>query len=143
MNYDKWDRRFLGLCDHISVWSKDPSKKVGAVLVRGDKAIASTGFNGFPPGHDDDFSDGNDTVHAEDNCLRFNEMEINSGFTLYSSFCPCPKCIVKIHDNGIKRIVTRKISTSCNNDKHYDKWKPRFLKSLNQASKLGIAIRFL
>ena len=29
-----WDRRFLELADHIAGWSKDPSRGVGAVIVR-------------------------------------------------------------------------------------------------------------
>ena len=30
---DKWDMRFLDLATHISEWSKDPSTKVGCVVV--------------------------------------------------------------------------------------------------------------
>ena len=29
----KWDKRYLALAEHISTWSKDPSKKIGAVAV--------------------------------------------------------------------------------------------------------------
>ena len=45
---DKWDMRFLDLATHISEWSKDPSTKVGCVVVGPDREIRSTGFNGFP-----------------------------------------------------------------------------------------------
>ena len=34
---DKWDKRFLELAKHISLWSKDPSKKVGCVVVGEDR----------------------------------------------------------------------------------------------------------
>ncbi len=44
----KWDGRFLNLAKHISEWSKDPSTKVGCVVVGIDREIRSTGFNGFP-----------------------------------------------------------------------------------------------
>ena len=44
----KWDIRFLKLATHISDWSKDPSTKVGCVVVGPDREIRSTGFNGFP-----------------------------------------------------------------------------------------------
>ena len=44
----KWKLRFLGLSEYIAQWSKDPSTKVGAVIVRPDKSIVSMGFNGFP-----------------------------------------------------------------------------------------------
>ena len=51
---DKWDRRFLDLAAHIATWSKDPSTKVGCVVVGSDREIRSTGFNGFPRGISDD-----------------------------------------------------------------------------------------
>jgi deoxycytidylate deaminase len=35
-------------------WSKDPSTKVGAVIVRPDLTVASIGYNGFPRGMSDD-----------------------------------------------------------------------------------------
>ena len=50
----KWDIRFIELARHISGWSKDPSTKVGCVVVGEDREIRSTGFNGFPRGIDDD-----------------------------------------------------------------------------------------
>ena len=50
---DKWDLRFIELAHHISSWSKDPSTKVGCVVVGADREIRSTGFNGFPRGIDD------------------------------------------------------------------------------------------
>ena len=49
----KWDLRFLELANHISSWSKDPSTKVGCIIVGADREIRSTGFNGFPRGIDD------------------------------------------------------------------------------------------
>lgn len=49
----KWDRRFLRLAQEVASWSKDPSTKTGAVIVRPDKTIAAIGYNGFPRGCDD------------------------------------------------------------------------------------------
>ena len=51
---EKWEIRFLELAKHISGWSKDPSTKVGCVVVGEDREIRSTGFNGIPRGIDDD-----------------------------------------------------------------------------------------
>ena len=48
MKIDKWDSRFLELAKLVSTWSKDPSTKTGAVIVRPDRSVASIGFNGFP-----------------------------------------------------------------------------------------------
>ena len=39
----KWDLRFLELAKHISDWSKDPSTKVGCIIVGEDREIRSTG----------------------------------------------------------------------------------------------------
>ena len=50
MQQDKWDRRFLLLAQHIAGWSKDPSTKVGAVLVQDGNRIVGLGFNGFARG---------------------------------------------------------------------------------------------
>src|SRR5450759_3287372 len=47
---DKWDRRFIELARFVADWSKDPSTKVGAVIVRPDRTVAALGYNGFPRG---------------------------------------------------------------------------------------------
>ncbi len=46
----KWDKRFLKLAREISTWSKDPSSKIGAVIVNDERRILATGYNGFPRG---------------------------------------------------------------------------------------------
>ena len=73
---DKWDERFLELASHISLWSKDPSTKVGCVVVGDDREIRSTGFNGFPRGIKDDETRLSDRsqkypliCHAEENAI--------------------------------------------------------------------------
>ena len=45
---NKWDDRFLALAWHIGTWSKDPSRKIGAVAVAQNRQILATGYNGFP-----------------------------------------------------------------------------------------------
>jgi dCMP deaminase len=47
---EKWDRRYLGLAKYYSQFSKDPSTKVGAVVVDLDNRVAGMGYNGFPEG---------------------------------------------------------------------------------------------
>ena len=42
---------------HIGQWSKDPSRKVGCVIVGPDNEVRATGFNGFPRGADDTLAD--------------------------------------------------------------------------------------
>jgi dCMP deaminase len=50
LRWEKWDRRFLNLAAHISTWSKDPSTKVGAVLVNELQQVVGMGYNGFARG---------------------------------------------------------------------------------------------
>jgi len=72
----EWDQRFLDLAKQISTWSKDPSKKVGAVAVGKNKEILAQGYNGFPRGINDSFTRLHDReekykyiVHAEMNVI--------------------------------------------------------------------------
>ena len=50
----KWDIRFLEMARNSAMWSKDPSTKVGSIIVDDDKRVVSVGYNGFPKGVDDD-----------------------------------------------------------------------------------------
>ena len=53
-NSDIWNRRFLDLAIFISNWSKDPSSKVGAVIVDSNRRVIATGYNGLARNvHDD------------------------------------------------------------------------------------------
>lgn len=108
---DRWDFRFLSLSQHIAGWSKDPSTKVGAVIVRPDRTIASLGFNGFARGVADlpeRLSDRSSklllTVHAEENAI-LSAHERLQGFALYSSHFPCDRCASRIVQAGIGRVV--------------------------------------
>jgi dCMP deaminase len=47
---DWWDAYFIGIAREVSTASKDPSTKVGAVIVRPDWTVAAMGYNGFPRG---------------------------------------------------------------------------------------------
>lgn len=109
----KWDARFLALATHIAQWSKDPSTKVGAVIVRPDKTICSVGFNGFPAGMEDKtewYEDRNEkyprTIHAEMNALLFARERVK-GYTLYTwPLAPCAdRCAVHLIQAGIARFV--------------------------------------
>jgi dCMP deaminase len=108
---DKWDLRFLRLAKEIASRSKDPSTKVGAVIVGADRHVVSTGYNGFPKGMDDDprHYDNRETkleriIHAEMNALiRAN----GAGHTIYTwPLASCPRCAVHLIQGGIRRFVS-------------------------------------
>jgi dCMP deaminase len=108
-----WDLRFAQMAKLVSLWSKDPSTKVGSVIVRPDKTIASVGFNGFPRGVPDNPEDYADrakklaiTKHAEENAILFSR-ELLDGYTIYIyPLPPCTHCAGDIIQRGIKRVVS-------------------------------------
>jgi dCMP deaminase len=111
-----WDARFLELAQFIANWSKDPSTKVGAVIIGQNKEILSTGYNGFPPGIRETEERLERptkyiyTEHAERNALYFaalNGVRI-SGSTMYASLFPCGNCARGIIRTGIARVVAPK-----------------------------------
>jgi len=103
-----WDNRFFELAELVGSWSKDPSTKVGAVIVRPDRTIASVGYNGFPRGVDDSpeiYADRPKkylrVVHAEANAI-LSAGEPLHGYTLYvTPLHPCATCSGLIIQSGI------------------------------------------
>lgn len=108
-----FDELFMRMVYLTALKSKDPSTKVGAVIVK-DNHIISTGYNGFPIGVND-FSDRYNNreikykfvVHAEHNSIlaaaRFGISTLGS--TLYTSGLPCNNCMKSIIQSGISEVV--------------------------------------
>jgi dCMP deaminase len=125
---EKWDHRFLNLAREVASWSKDPSTKVGAVVVRPDLTIATMGFNGFPRGFPDDPEDYADrvrkyrfVVHAEANAL-VSASESLKGCTLYTyPLPPCVDCCKLAIQAGITRFVSVRPSVE-----HLERWRDSF-----------------
>ena len=121
----KWDRHFLESALHKSTMSKDPSTKVGAVIVGFDNEERSSGFNGFPRGIADtqERLTNRDmklklVVHAELNAI-LNAARIGvslKGCVLYIAATdntgsiwggpPCTRSTVEVIQSGITEIVS-------------------------------------
>jgi dCMP deaminase len=110
----KWDLRFIELARHISGWSKDPSTRVGCVVVGEDREIRSTGFNGFPRGINDDIERLSDReskypliCHAEENAIMHAaRIGISlKGTTAYVTWPPCSRCARSLIQAGIREVV--------------------------------------
>jgi len=140
----KWDLRFIGLAKHISTWSKDPSTKVGCVVVGEDREIRSTGFNGFPRGIDDDEDRLMDRekkypliCHAEENAIM-HAARIGVSLkdsTAYVTWPPCSRCARSLIQAGIREIVypeTGKIP---------ERWIEDFTISDSMLNEAGVAVR--
>jgi dCMP deaminase len=122
----RWDNHFLHLAQVRAGMSKDPSTRVGAVIVGPDKEERATGFNGFPRGIADLPERLNDretklqlVVHAELNaivqaarvgvsvkeCTLYLAATDDSGMVWGGP--PCTRCTVHVIQAGIRRVVSR------------------------------------
>ena len=111
---DKWDARFIELARHISGWSKDPSTKVGCVIIGEDREIRSTGFNGCPRGIADNLERLEDReqkypliCHAEENAIM-HAARIGvslKGCVAYVTWPPCTGCSRSLIQAGIVEVV--------------------------------------
>ena len=110
----KWDLRFLEMSELVSLWSKDPSTKVGSVIVDNDRRVISLGYNGFPKGvaDNDRLNDREEkykiVVHAERNALLFANTDVKNCSIFTYPFMPCPICAGMIIQSGISRVVSFK-----------------------------------
>ncbi len=112
-NHMKWDKRFLRLAQHVSLWSKDPSTKVGAVLVDNERRIISLGFNGFPKNVEDTTVRLENRelkykliVHAEINAILFADQTLKDAKLYTYPFQPCSRCTAQILQTDISQIIT-------------------------------------
>lgn len=124
---DDWHEYFMGQAYMASFRSTCGSRRVGAVIVKGNRQIA-TGYNGNPPG-DDHCIDGGCprfqarkqgigvsgqyqdefpcyAFHAEANALfQMSRQGISTeGAEMYTTTFPCRSCAEKINGSGIKRV---------------------------------------
>lgn len=142
---DKWDRRFMELADFIAQWSKDPSTKVGAVVVDPrNKRVVSTGFNGFPFGVEDKAERLDDrsvkyemVVHAETNALMFAGGQAQNCTLYVTPLPPCARCAVLVIQAGIRRVVSPTPDTS------REPWKTQFEISSQMFKEAGVTVDFL
>lgn len=110
-NQAEIDKFWLEQAMHYASRSKDPSTKVGCVIVRPNGTLASAGRNGFPKGFSDtparletkEVKYGL-TIHAEMNALHFAHEDL-TGATAYATFAPCGACAIHMIQRGISRVV--------------------------------------
>ena len=108
-----WDKYFAAQALLISNRATCKRAKVGAVLVKDHKVVA-TGYNGSVSGtehcldHDCLMVEGHcvRTLHAEVNAiLQGAERGIPKGFTAYVTHFPCLNCTKQLLQVGCKRVV--------------------------------------
>lgn len=110
---EHWDYHYLGMAEHISKKSKDPSSKVGSVIVDNEHRTISTGYNGLPKGVDDipEILENRDRkyaqiIHAEENAILFARQSLKNYMIYVWPMMSCCSCCSKIIQSGIKKVVT-------------------------------------
>lgn len=105
-----WSEYFMAIARTVSIRSKDPNTKVGAVLVDKDNRIIGTGYNGFPQAMIEtpelwqrpikyEY-----VVHAEVNCILHSTSNTKNS-SLFVTMYPCKDCAKLIVNAGVKRII--------------------------------------
>lgn len=123
-------------------WSKDPSRKVGAVIVTQDQQGVARGWNGAPRGCEEVHERPRKylrTEHAERNAF-YNAARIGvatRGARLYSTLYPCADCARGAIQCGIVEVVAPEPDWS---DATYA---DSFAESREMFAEAGIVCRFV
>jgi len=137
-----WHQRFMQLAELVAKWSKDPSTKVGCVLIK-KRRIISTGFNGFPKGIDDDINRLMDreekyelTIHAETNAIITAAIHgvSTNGCSAYITMHPCSRCAAALINAGIKNVFIKSL------DSVPSRWVQNFILSSKLLKEAGVPL---
>lgn len=99
----------MEMADVVASRSKDPTTKVGCVIVSDDKVVVSTGYNGIPAGVDDKPERMERpakylwTSHAEENAVA-QAARVGArlrGGAAYVTHMPCSRCARTLIQAGI------------------------------------------
>lgn len=111
----KWDQRYIDLAKQVSTWSKDPSRKIGAVAVGSKGQILAQGYNGFPRGildsterYDNREVKYKYVVHAEMNVIynaSFSGVSLDGSSLFVYGLPVCNECAKGIIQVGISRVL--------------------------------------
>lgn len=114
-----WDTYYMMVaCVAISK-SHDPNTRHGAIVVNAEYRPLGFGFNGFPKGSKDDTLYPTSRpekykymIHAEENAIDHCNVPTKGG-TIYVTGHPCSRCMLKIAQNDIVRVIYGNIDSAC------------------------------
>lgn len=112
-----WDEYYMSIAWAVSKKSKDPSTKVGCVLVDNDNKPISFGFNGFVMGCNENYMTFERpykdmmSIHAEMNALIFAKTSLKN-CKAYVTHISCDNCLKHLLQAGIKEIIYDKRDTN-------------------------------
>lgn len=130
----------MGFARWAAEKSKDPSTKVGAVIVDPSNRIVSVGFNGPPRGVPDDAGIDRETklmrtLHAEQNAILFAQRDL-SGCSLYVTHVPCARCAAMIVQTGIIEV-----NAPQPDDAFLERWRKEYVEAGFMFHHAGVQLR--
>lgn len=106
-----WDKYFMKIAKAVAEKSKDPSSKMGCVIVDRNKRVVSMGYNGMIQGANESKMTLSErpmkyyfAIHSEMNALIFSHQDL-TGCTVYNRVATCENCLKYCLQAGIKRFV--------------------------------------
>jgi len=111
----QWDEYFLKIAETVAEKSKDPSSKMGCVIVNPKKQVISVGYNGLIQGADESKMTLEErpmkyhfVIHSEMNALLYANRDL-TGCTIYNKTATCDNCLKHCLQAGIKRFVYKEL----------------------------------
>lgn len=143
---ESWINRWMQMAVFISSWSKDRSRKVGAVIVDDSQRVVSLGWNGFPRLVNDNIDSRHERPakylyfeHAERNAI-YNAAAngyVVRGCTIFITLTPCADCARAIIQSGIKKVYCTEANWE---DETY---KESFKAAKEMFSEAGVQLHFI
>ena len=106
-----WDEYFMKIAETVAIKSKDPSSKMGCVIVDKNKRVVSLGYNGTVQGADESKMTLSErpmkyyfATHSEMNAVLFAHQDL-TGCTIYNRVATCENCLKYCLQAGITRFV--------------------------------------
>ena len=111
----EWDEYFMEIAEVVASRSKDPSSKMGCVIVDENKRVVSLGYNGMLQGADESKMTLSErpmkyyfVIHSEMNALIFAKRDL-TGCTVYNRVATCENCLKYCLQAGITRFVYKEL----------------------------------
>ena len=105
----------MAIAETVAMKSKDPSSKMGCVIVDEHKRVVSLGYNGMLQGADESKMTLSErpmkyyfAIHSEMNALIFARRDL-TGCTVYNRVATCENCLKYCLQAGIKRFVYKEL----------------------------------
>lgn len=105
----------MRIAETVATKSKDPSSKMGCVIVDQDKRVVSLGYNGMVQASDESKMTLSErpmkyyfAIHSEMNALIFAKRDL-TGCTVYNRVATCENCLKYCLQAGIKRFVYKEL----------------------------------